>query len=620
MSSRLGIISIYILLSSFQLAHGKGLLNKEIDSLILVAWDYRVSAPDSGMLYARQALKLAQQESYPKGIGDAYSKLGTLYEAIAEYDSAIAYHQKSFDVRMALGDSLAAWGSYQNIGNSYFRLGKLEESLTYFYGGLQGFDHTVDSLEILPIKAKACNNLGLAYMAMALEKPRLSDSVFHYFNLALDLYRDLFSPLEVSDVFTNLGGLHRQLEQNDSALFYFQQAKDLLEGTGHLSSLSGAHNNLGSAYLDIGQVEKAIPEFELAELLADSSDNAYNLSNAYYNLSIAWEMMDSMFLSLDYLHKHLELETERLSTDKTVSLLRQHNVFQLAQKEKEQEIIEARANEATAQRNVFLISLLAVAILTILITLYLRNRIRLQRINSLRAAEQQRNEHIELINEKEVESLQALMEVQESERARIAKDLHDQLGNSLITAKLNVDAIKLKEGDLPEGVVAPLETTETFIKQALDQVRSISHDMNTGIMAKFGLRRILEDLVKGIDTAGFMKVNLVMDGKSDHVQRDTSILVYRLTQELINNAVKHADARNLSIQVLTNEFEVTLTVEDDGKGFKPFDSDSKNSDGMGLSNMLTVVEDAGGELSVESSPGNGATFIISLPIHNDNDL
>lgn len=212
------------------------------------------------------------------------------------------------------------------------------------------------------------------------------------------------------------------------------------------------------------------------------------------------------------------------------------------------------------------------------------------------------------------------MEVQESERARIAKDLHDQLGNSLITAKLNVDAIRLKEGDLPEGVIAPLETTENFIRQALDQVRSISHDMNTGIMAKFGLRRILQDLVKGIDTAGFMNVNLIMDGKSDHVERDTSILVYRLTQELINNAVKHSNARNLSIQVLTNEYEVTLTVEDDGKGFKPFESDSKESDGMGLSNMLTVVEEAGGELSVESSPGNGAKFFISLPIHNEEDL
>lgn len=617
MRNRLGIISISLVLLSFQLTHGKGLLNKRIDSLILTAWDFSISAPDSGMIYARQALKLAQQESYPKGIGDAYSKLGTLYEAIAEYDSAIAYHQKSFDVRMALGDSISAWGSYQNIGNSYLRLGKLEESLTYFYGGLQGCDQTDDSREIISIKAKAYNNLGLAYMAMALEKPGLSDSAFHYFNLALGLYGDLFPPSDISDVFTNLGGLHRQLEKYDSALVYFSQAKELLEGTDQIASLAGAHNNLGSVYLDLGDVERAIPEFQLAEILADSSGNVYNLSYAYYNLSLAWEMMDSMFLSLDFLHKHLELEEKRLSKDKQLSLLQQHNLFQLAQKEKEQEVIEAIANEATAQRNVFLISLLAVGVLSLLITLYLRNRIRLQRISSLRTAEQQRNEHIELLKEQEVESLQSLMDVQESERARIAKDLHDQLGNSLITAKLNVDAMRLKQGDLPEGVIAPLETTEIFIKQALDQVRSISHDMNTGIMAKFGLRRILQDLVKGIDTAGFMKVNLVMNGQSDHVQRDTSILVYRLTQELINNAVKHSDARNLSIQVLTNEYEVTLTVEDDGKGFKPFETDSKESDGMGLSNMLTVVEDAGGEFSVESSPGKGATFMISLPIQTE---
>lgn len=593
------------------------LASPKVDSLTSLAWNYRVSAPDSGMLYAMQALKLAQQESYPKGIGDAYSKLGTLYEAIAEYDSAIAYHQKSFDVRMALSDSLAAWGSYQNIGNSYFRLGKFEESLTYFYGGLQAYDQTDDREEVLPFQAKAYNNIGLAYMSLAIEKSGMSDSAFHYFNLALELYNDLFPPSDISDVLTNLGALHRQLEQYDSALTYFSQARELLDGTDQVASLAGAHNNLGSVYLDLVDAEKAIPEFQLALALADSSGNVYNLSNAYYNMSIAWEMMDSMFLSLEFLHQHLEIEQERLSKDKQLSLLQQHNLFQLAQKEKEQEIIEARANEATAQRNVFLISLLAVGILSLLITFSLRNRIRLQHISSMRAAEQQRNEHIELLKEQEVQSLQSLMDVQESERARIAKDLHDQLGNSLITAKLNVDAIRLKQGDLPEGVVAPLETTETFIKQALDQVRSISHDMNTGIMAKFGLRRILKDLVNGIDTAGFMKVNLVMDGQSDHVARDTSILVYRLTQELINNAVKHSEARNLSIQVLTNAYEMTLTVEDDGKGFRPFESDGKDSDGMGLSNMLSVVEDAGGELSVESTPGNGATFIISLPIPNE---
>lgn len=403
-------------------------------------------------------------------------------------------------------------------------------------------------------------------------------------------------------------------------MIYFSKARELLEGTDQIASLAGVYGNLGSVYLDIGEVDKAIPEFQLAEMLADSSDNVYGLSNAYFNLSLAWERKDSVWLSLEYLHKHLELEEERLSTDKQLSLLRQHNIFQLAQKEKEQEVIEARANEAQAQRNVFLISLLAVGILALLSTLYFRNRIRLQHISSLRAAERQRNQHLELLKEQEVESLQSLMDVQESERARIAKDLHDQLGNSLITAKLNVDAIKLKEADLPEGVMAPLGTTETFIRQALDQVRSISHDMNTGIMAKFGLRRILEDLVNGIGTAGFMKVNLVMNGQSDHVARDTSILVYRLTQELINNAVKHSEARNLSIQVLTNEYEVILTVEDDGKGFIPFESNPTESDGIGLSNMLSVVENAGGELSVESTPGNGATFIITLPIFKEDDL
>lgn len=580
--------------------------NTRIDSLNIVIQKFWEEEQNRGIELGWEALELSRMNNYYEGQRESLTNLGNLYYHLGHYDSSLVYHQKSYSLSQEKRDSLGLAKSAVNMGNIYLRQKIYQEGKQVLNQVLDMYFLRVGEPEQLKVRSDALNTLGL----ISMDELKVKEAR-RYFDSAIIQLGNSPDSLSKARILGNIGNLYIASADYDSAAIYLIRAIKLYELVGKNYYLAIAYNGLGVAYYQLDRDKEALVFYRKSIMYSQKTRNLKNLVDVYYNLYQYYQYHENYDSVAHYIDKYILIQDSLFSADKRVETLRLERSFSINQERQARELSETKRKY---QRNVFLLSLLAVAILSLLITLYLRNRIRLQRINSLRAAEQQRNEHIELLKEQEVESLQSLMDVQESERARIAKDLHDQLGNSLITARLNVEAIKLKQGDLPEGVIAPLSTTQTSIEQALDQVRSISHDMNTGIMAKFGLRRILQDLVKGIDTAGFMKVNLVMDGKSDHVQRDTSILVYRLTQELINNAVKHSDARSLSVQVLSNEFEVTLTVEDDGKGFEPF---SGKSDGMGLTNMLTVVEDAGGELSVESSPGNGATFIISLPINND---
>lgn len=606
--------SVFLVLFHF---HGFPQTNP-IDSLNRKALAIENDSPDSAIILLREAIILSKEGQNSDSLDHLYTRLGILYDKVSLSDSAFLNHQRAYQLRISNGVNDKAASSFLNMGSSQYALGDYEQAKDYFNEAIRIFPrNTKKRIEEYSFLGKAWNNLALCFLQMAGSNDSFLDSAFYYSQKAMNSASLALDSTLIPLTLDNLGVYYRSIENPDSALYYFSLAQSYLQGSGNLNLLSSVHNNLGAIYLDEGEAYQARDEFLLAAELADSCNNLYDLGLAYYNLSVAYEIMDSLELAILYLDEHLTIESRRLTEDKKVSLLRQHSLFQIDLKEQERQLAASEARESVAQRNVSLIALLATAILAIAVYVFFRNRIKLQHIHAARAAEQQRNKHLELIHDKEVEALQNLMDMQESERSRIAKDLHDQLGNSLITARLNLEAIETNAASLPDQVTAPFQTTKSSLQKALEQVRSIAFDMNSGIMAQFGLRRVLTDLVDGIRTAGFMDVELLMPEEADQVSRDHAILLYRITQELINNAVKHSGASTLSIQVLKNDFEVTLMVEDNGQGFDPASPRAQTGGGMGLDSMRAAIEEQGGEYSVRSAPGQGTSTIITLPIESE---
>lgn len=210
------------------------------------------------------------------------------------------------------------------------------------------------------------------------------------------------------------------------------------------------------------------------------------------------------------------------------------------------------------------------------------------------------------------EGLHALIFGVENERRRIARDLHDGACVHLAAVNMQLDTLREGLSDQPE-LSARLSDVTDDIEQTYRELRDISHDLMSKALEKTDLQAALEDLVMRCRHAQpRLDIQLYTQFKSEDVVGLAKIHIYRIMQELLGNTLKHAQAREVSVQLLEDQKDLLITVEDDGKGFQR--SDVERSDGIGLANVRTRVEVLRGTLHLESAPGRGTFVNISVPL------
>jgi len=210
-----------------------------------------------------------------------------------------------------------------------------------------------------------------------------------------------------------------------------------------------------------------------------------------------------------------------------------------------------------------------------------------------------------LMQQQELQSAYALIQGQEHERQRIAAELHDNIGGLLATLKIYSD-LSLEKSQMDE--VQRLNQKMNTISENLSQeVRKLSHQLDTKALSGFGLKLAIEHLSEAINDSGKLSVNAVIDVQRP-INETISLNLYRIVQELFTNTLKHAMATQSRIEISLIDHEVTLIYEDNGKGF---DSEKPGLTGMGQKNIQSRVNLLGGKLTVDSS-ARGTTYIIEI--------
>ncbi len=209
-----------------------------------------------------------------------------------------------------------------------------------------------------------------------------------------------------------------------------------------------------------------------------------------------------------------------------------------------------------------------------------------------------------------------LMESQERERRRISRELHDELGQALTVLKLKLGAMARR---LPEDHLELKEDCEglrQYVDQIIGSVRRLSHDLTPSIVEDLGLSaalgRLAGDLTEHIDIEAKIDV-----GEVDHLfSLEERINIYRIFQEALTNVVKHAQASRVDILVKELKDTVTLSVEDDGKGFEVEEIKGKNLSqrGLGLTGMEERIKLLGGKMEIWSEKDKGTRLIFSVPV------
>ncbi len=202
-----------------------------------------------------------------------------------------------------------------------------------------------------------------------------------------------------------------------------------------------------------------------------------------------------------------------------------------------------------------------------------------------------------------------LIESQEAERKRIASELHDGLGQSLVIIK-NRAMLGLNKGDDRERVAKELGSISESASQALEEVRDITNNLRPQLLDRLGLTKAIQAMLKKL--AGVIDIDAKIDEIDDLFSENDEISIYRIVQESINNVIKHSNASNASVRIDRGPEVVSITIEDNGKGFDTANVSTERRN-LGLVGLRERSQLLRGEFLVESTKGEGTTIRVTLP-------
>lgn len=560
-----------------------------------------------------------------------YSLKGIYFQQKSQYDSAIQSQKLALELGLEAGDSLRISKAFQRLGVNYKYLGDFDTAIEYFIQAKDIF------YEIGDYKSGATSDVTIAQCFIFMGK---YEEGLKQLSPVIVSSRDLNEGEVLYAALIERGNVYLMTGALDSALEDYQEAIEVMSEIGKTEGISAIYGNIGGVYFYKGDFQLAIKNYIQSIELARGFGDQISLATATMNLAEALfttgkfdEAKDSLLNTLkvykaldskhhivynyDYLY---QLETKRAQYQEAIEYLKLKNVYQdsilnentlnkiseLQTKyqtaEKEQQIanqkLEITEKEAALQwKRIQLYGLVGGLVILLLFAWVFYNQYRTKQNAKLQAA---------ILSEKE-RGFETLIQATEEERNRISKDLHDGIGQQLSALKMALKNISSKVSD--EAQREDLEMiTDQFSKSA-DEVRQISHQMMPRKLMENGLVAAIEDLLQS--SFQFSEVNYTFEHHKvdQRFAERIEISLYRVLQELINNIIKHAEASQVSVQLIQNKDKLLLFVEDNGKGME-----GKNADGHGLINIKSRLDMVKGSVNYEPSPGSGTSATVSVPI------
>ena len=206
--------------------------------------------------------------------------------------------------------------------------------------------------------------------------------------------------------------------------------------------------------------------------------------------------------------------------------------------------------------------------------------------------------------------INAIINTEENERKRFAKDLHDGLGPILSTVKMSLSSLNKRIEDSTGTVI--LNNTNHLVNEAINTIKEISNNLSPHILTNFGLSSAIGAFITKLNQTRVVEIEFKTNMETQRLENDKEVVVYRAVCELINNSIQHSGASRIDIELNKHEKFVTLQFYDNGRGFDTSTLGNEDTKGMGLSNIETRVKSVEGVFILESTPGKGTSALIKL--------
>jgi signal transduction histidine kinase len=206
--------------------------------------------------------------------------------------------------------------------------------------------------------------------------------------------------------------------------------------------------------------------------------------------------------------------------------------------------------------------------------------------------------------------INAIINTEEKERKRFAKDLHDGLGPIMSTVKMSLSSLGERIKDPTDTVI--LNNTTYLVNEAINTLKDISNNLSPHVLSNFGLSSALSAFIAKINQTKAIEIDFKSNMENRRLENEKEVVMYRAACELINNSIRHSGASRIEIELNRHEKFITLQFYDNGRGFDTSFLQSEDPKGMGLSNIETRVKSVDGVFILESNPGKGTSALIKI--------
>lgn len=516
-------------------------------------WQYLSDFETAAENYLNAA-KLANETGNKKFQRVAYNNLASVFNSLQQYGKGKQYAEKSLNIAKEMKDDYAVASSTINIATSESFQKEYNQSLAHF-----------KEVELLGKK--------------------MEDDII------------------IMDGWLGMADNLCEIKKGDKAEEYYrkviEKAKKINAPEYEMYGCMGLSNYL----LKIKNYAEASQTIENGIQIAQQLGTRVELKDLYLRASELNEATGNSTAALLWYKKYVVLGDSIVNEKNTANINLMEVKYQSEKKEQQLKLQQITIRQKSTLNYILIGCAVSLLIISLL---------------SYRTYKQKRKLQEQKITELEKEKLllatQSILQGQEEERSRLAKDLHDGLGGLLSGVKLQLGAMK---GNL----ILSEEHGRTFNKalvkldESISEMRRVAHNMMPEALMKLGLEQALQDYCDGLSESQPLIINCEFHALENRMPASTEIVVYRIVQELLNNAVKHSGATTILAQVIRQGDNLSITVEDNGKGFDISKTDITK--GAGLANVKTRVDYLKGQMDIQSKPGRGTSVHIDCIIDSN---
>lgn len=474
-------------------------------------------------------------------------KLKSIIEIqVGDYGGYNKTAREVLTIDMKLGDQVEICKSTANLSVGFHSVGQFDSALFYSEKAYR---------IALGISNKELADVQLRHMAPSLLELGMLDSAESILNRLEQSDGNVSE--QVMDLI-NRGSIHNKREEYEQSRLVYRKALKLAQSYGDSVDISLIQNNLAYANYHLGKYDKAF-------VLLDSTNK---INERIQQVSFTSSLNE------------LQLKYEDLEKDSRITQL-------------------ASQTEADRTFKIWL-SLVSFLVVSILAFLFISYRNRLKNMKRLRE-----EEHLRFQKEKELAALHSSLQALEEERKRVAMDLHDGIGVLASAARLRVSQVNKRIDDATLNKI--LNETDEVLNTITGDVRRIAHNIMPATLSKLGLKTAIEELLEKSPQSMDIEFKLKLEEVQLPKAKPHDITLYRICQELVNNALKHSQSTLVEISLSQKGNLVTLRYDDNGVGLS-----DKSGTGSGLDAMKSRIESLGGRMFVDKSSKTGTHIYFEV--------